>query len=108
MTAAEEAKRLAEKIASGELPPDEPLFVFRARDCYAARAVRYWLGMLRDARKEIDGDEAIDTRAIDGKLVEGEEQADRMMAWPIKQVPGLPGSRVNVHDLDITVMKDKR
>lgn len=42
MKAKDEVERLQRKIANGEMPPDEPLFVLRAQDVLSTRAVRDW------------------------------------------------------------------
>ena len=62
MKAKEEVENLQRKLASGELPHDEPIFVLRARDKFAARAVEYWcdyvmanamIGQMTAARKKV-------------------------------------------------------
>lgn len=49
MTAAEESKRLLERLADGSLSPDEPLFILRAQDDTAAsRAISRILANVDD------------------------------------------------------------
>lgn len=84
MKAAEELKRLEDKIRTGALPPDEPLFVLRARDTAAEFAVRHWA----NSAKELGAPEA--------KWREAVSLADQMRDWPVKQVPGHRRYRVDL------------
>lgn len=81
MRAIDEVKRLIDKIASGDLPPDEPLFVLRAQDIEAADSVRDWstkVGMIGTP---------------DEKVLEARRLAAAMDEWPVKQTPGRPDTR---------------
>lgn len=86
MKAQEELQRLQQKLASGDLPPDEPLFVLRARDRFAAELVRRW--GYRVGRHYETVPEA--------KLDEAFALAQAMDDWPVKQVPGRPDTRQTV------------
>jgi hypothetical protein len=81
MRAIDEIKRLQAKIDSGEMSPDEPLFVLRSQDLTAARTVREWAFFA-----ELKG-------TPDEKIREANALADRMDEWPIKQIPGRPETR---------------
>ncbi len=81
MRAIDELKRLAEKIASGDMHPDEPLFILRAQDMSAPDQVAEWC---RRGRHFGTPEE---------KLAEAMEIAEQMVAWPVKQVPGRPETR---------------
>ena len=63
---------------SGKIPADEPVFLLRAQDKFAATLVRIYAQMLRDA-------------GISGGIVTlCKEQAQRMDAWPVKKMPDIP------------------
>ena len=81
MLAQQEIENLQKKIASGELPADEPIFVLRARDALAAQMVEQWVGlaMMAGCPKE--------------KTEEARQHLERMKAWPVRQMPGLPSTR---------------
>lgn len=65
------------------IPRDEPVFLLRGQDQFAADTVRYWADrVLLDGEGDIDD---IQTSARD--------HADKMDAWPKKKTPDLPGSR---------------
>lgn len=84
MNAQEEIQRLQQKLASGDLPPDEPLFVLRAQDRFAAELVRYW-GMRVGRHHESPPRE---------KVLEAYDIARAMDDWPVKQVPRRPDTRM--------------
>lgn len=81
MRAIDEVKRLIDKIASGDLPADEPLFVLRARDCTAAEHVHRW------------ADRAERERVPESKIAEARTLAESMERWPLTQIPGRPDTR---------------
>ena len=82
MKAQEELRRLQQKLESGDLPPDEPLFVLRAQDRFAADTVRAWV------------DQAVSAQIVpSAKLVEAERLAAMMDRWPVKQTPGRAETR---------------
>jgi hypothetical protein len=81
MRAIDEVKRLIDKIASGDLPSDEPLFVLRARDCTAAEHVHRWAD--RAERQGTPPDKISEARTL----------AESMERWPVIQVPGRPDTR---------------
>lgn len=56
---------------------DEPIFVLRAKDLLAPRAVRYWFKLLSDATP--DGDDW--HRVYEAKGREAFDHADRMQKW---------------------------
>lgn len=62
-----------------ELPADEPVFLLRGQDVFAADAVRAW------ARMALRG--GADPETVARAL----EHADRMDAWPVKKIPDAPG-----------------
>lgn len=81
MMALNEIDRLKAKIACGDLSPDEPLFVLRARDRFAASLVRTWAIMA-------------DKHGAPPELVaEASRLADQMEEWPTKQTPGRDDTR---------------
>jgi hypothetical protein len=81
MMALNEIDRLKAKIAAGELPPDEPVFVLRARDRFAASLVRTWAIM------------ADKHGAPHDMVAEANRLADAMEEWPTKQTPGRDETR---------------
>lgn len=85
MTAFEELARLKNKLADGSLPPEEPLFVLRARDLIAEKVVRVWIALA-----EAEG-------CPDEKLAEAKALAQKVRDWPVKQYPGLPETRVTIY-----------
>jgi hypothetical protein len=78
MDAVSEVENLLAKIESGYLPPNEPLFVIRARDLSSDRMVLEWCA----AARELGSPEA--------KIAEAKQVALAMETWPVKQVPGRP------------------
>ncbi len=86
MKAREELQRLQQKLESGDLPPDEPLFVLRARDRFAAELVRQW-------GSEVGRHYGALPRE---KILEAYDIARAMDDWPIKQVPGRPDTRETI------------
>ena len=87
MRAKEEIALLNVKMAEGSLPEDEPLFVLRAKDKYAARVVRYWIACCESGRRG--------ERSPTKKLSEAYDLSELMDDWPIKQIPGRPGTRID-------------
>ena len=88
MKAGVELDWLQKKLESGDMSPEEPLFILRARDVLASHTVRRWVEQAR-----LIGD------CVPGvKIAEAERLADQMDAWPIKQVPGRPDTRVDSSD----------
>lgn len=83
MDAKTELDWLRKKIDSGDISPDEPLFILRGRDSLAAGIVREWASI------------AGDTICPAEKVAEAFALADRMDQWPIKQIPGVPETRVD-------------
>lgn len=81
---------LQSRIASGDMPPEEPVFVLRARDKYAAQTVRVWRGA-------VIGD------APDEKCQDADECAIQMDDWLVKQVPGRPDTRVDKRGIALVV-----
>lgn len=78
MRAIEYVNRLIEKLASGDLDPNEPLFVLRARDKSAADHVRRWAEQARNMCCPLE--------KVDGAV----RCAEEMDRWPTKRVPGCP------------------
>lgn len=78
MKAVEELERLREKIESGDMPEDEPVFVLRARDLLAAGAVTSWAVCAKQLKAPQE--------RVDAAL----NLAEQMRKWPKKQVPGRP------------------
>ncbi len=76
MKAREEMWRLQAKLGCGDLPDNEPLFVLRAQDRFAAGLVRRWVQICAEAGTP------------DSKLTEAMRLADAMDRWPVKQTPG--------------------
>lgn len=62
---------------AGKIPADEPVFLLRAQDELACKAVEYYAFLCGKAQ-------APDVAA------KAWEHADRMAAWPKKKVPDLP------------------
>ena len=58
--------------------PNEPIFVLRAQDQYAADVVRYWAFLVAGKRSMIDPP---------GKVGEALNCAAQMDAWPVKKIP---------------------
>ena len=85
MRAKEEIALLHAKMADGSLPEDEPLFVLRAKDCHAAEIVRAWVARCN----------YFNHRVPQEKLDEALSLAERMDAWPIKQIPGRPETKTD-------------
>lgn len=83
MKAQEEIERLQAKLDCGDLPPDEPLFVLRARDRLAAGCVRAWIS----ACDKIGG-------VPTPKTTEVAMLANAMDDWPVKQTPGRPDTQI--------------
>jgi hypothetical protein len=85
MKAKDEIALLITKLADGSLPEDEPLFVLRAKDKYAAFIVRMWAACCDSMGEGVPND----------KLAEAENLAATMERWPVKQIPGRPETRTN-------------
>ena len=82
MRAIDELARLAARIASGDMPADEPLFVLRGQDLDAANTTRYWASRASHRGTPLAKyDEALDL-------------AVQMDAWPVKQTAGRPETRL--------------
>lgn len=58
-----------------QLPPDEPVFILRARDPLAPVVIEQWC----------KGAEAMDVRS--GKIADARMLAQDMAKWPTKEVP---------------------
>lgn len=71
LTAADALEYLREKIASGDMPEDEPVFVLRARDDAAAETVYFWIGFGRQS----------ETKKYVARKI-----AKAMSDWPVKRV----------------------
>jgi len=91
MRADEELRRLSLKLDCGDLPPDELLFVLRARDELSARAVRAWCVMAAQGGVPQD------------KVEEASRLADAMDCWPEKTVAGTTEERLRLPRLKITI-----
>ncbi|QDU03110.1 hypothetical protein V6x_28220 [Gimesia chilikensis] len=91
MKASIELEWLQKKIESGDMSPDEPLFVLRARDIFASKVVREWVELANETCFSV----AADAPVPFGKIREAENLANEMDAWPIKQTPGRPDTRVD-------------
>lgn len=63
---------------AGLIPADEPVFLLRAQDAFAYRAVKYWCAM------------AAEYGCTPEMISAAQDQADRMKNWPQKKVPDLP------------------
>lgn len=83
MKAKDEIARLQTKLADGSLPPDEPLFILRAQDAFAATNVMQWIH------------DVSQTECPREKIIEALELLKLMLQWPVKQIPGMPETRVN-------------
>ena len=83
MEAFKEINRLREQMLDGDLDPHEPIFVLRARDVVAADVVVEWVRRAELIRTPIR------------KLMEAVAVGCAMREWPIKQTPGLPGTRTD-------------
>ena len=81
MQAELEIARLVEKLESGDIPSEEPLFVLRGQDQTAAIAVRLWAMRAKE----------LGTPRL--KCLEALRLSDDMDQWPVKQVPGCPNTR---------------
>ncbi len=77
MEAKDEILRMATAISSGHLPGDEPVFVLRARDWFAASAVHAWIRACKE-----------DGRVPDEKILEAVRLHNSMLEWPTKHIPG--------------------
>lgn len=77
MKAKDELIRIATMLGTGELSANEPLFVLRARDYYAAKAVWYWICSCKE-----------DGRVPEEKMREAERLHALMLEWPGKHIPG--------------------
>ena len=84
MRAIDEIKRLQAKIDSGDMSPDELLFVLRSEDELAADIVCQWAWTAR--RHHVP----------DEKIVEAVQIAQQMACWPVKKIPGRPETRRTV------------
>jgi hypothetical protein len=62
----------------GKIPADEPVFLLRGQDKYAAQAVEYYARLVRLG----GGDRKIATLA--------DAHAERMRQWPVHKFPDLP------------------
>lgn len=62
----------------GGIPVDEPVFLLRASDQFAALTVAYWATLVENG----GGDPEI--------VYSARKQANRMRAWPIQKVPDMP------------------
>ena len=61
------------------IPADEPVFLLRGQDKFAAEVVRYWADLVADATGDTELFEVAYTHA------------DRMDDWPTKKIPDLKG-----------------
>ena len=82
MRAIDELARLAARIASGDMPADEPLFVLRGQDRDAADTVHFWASRANSHGTPL------------AKCDEAIELAAQMDAWPVKQTAGRPETRL--------------
>lgn len=76
MRASEEIKRLQAKINDGTMSPDEPLFILRAQDFFAAGAVRWWAHQVTEKGTPAN------------KVQEAFDWARVMDKWPNQRIPG--------------------
>jgi len=60
------------------IPADEPVFLLRGQDIYAARVVRFWAALVAQG----DGNPSIVVAAMN--------IADEMDKWPPSKMPDLP------------------
>lgn len=63
----------------GKIPEDEPVFLLRAQDKFAAETLRYYAHLVQHSRDP-------DGRIILATL----KQADAMDAWPTHKTPDMP------------------
>jgi hypothetical protein len=66
----------------GKAAPDEPVFVLRAQDIYAAMTVRWWAGRLLNAASHVANRSASHAKAMEALAL-----ADEMDKWPNRKVP---------------------
>jgi hypothetical protein len=99
MKASEEIKRLQAKLASGDLHPDEPLFVIRGQDVFAPAIVAAWAQRCIDSGRECK----VTAPPIE-KIEESLRIAKDMLKWPVKQFPGRPDTREGVAMKPVTLM----
>lgn len=64
---------------AGLIPADEPVFLLRGQDQFAAETLRYYAHLVSHSRSYDPG-----------IVVATKAQADRMDAWPKKKSPDLP------------------
>jgi hypothetical protein len=64
---------------AGLIPENEPVFLLRAQDKFAAETLRYYAYLVRRSR---DPDERI--------IIATEMQAARMAEWPKHKAPDMP------------------
>lgn len=83
MEAFKEINRLREKMLSGDLDPEEPIFTLRGRDALAPGVVEFWCALAT----------GFGTPAH--KLAEARALAEKMRSWPIKQYPGRDDTRTD-------------
>ena len=88
MKAIDEIKRLQAKIDSGDMSPDEPLFVLRGQDQLSGDTVRFWAELARECF------------VPSAKVNEAEQHSLVMDAWPVKQVAGRPETRTTAEKID--------
>lgn len=74
MKAKDEIAMLREKLDSGLLDPEEPLFTLRAQDKLAPLVIRMWV-------------ELYDFTVGGAEGVEALELAEEMEAWPKRKLP---------------------
>lgn len=78
MIAQDEVRMLTDKLESGNLKSDEPLFTLRGRDRLAYRTVSYWITLA-----EVAG-------VPTAKIEEAKDLLDKMRVWEPTRVPGRP------------------
>lgn len=83
----EQTKKVTTNGTTRRIPANEPVFLLRGQDQFAAAAVRHWAGLVEAG----GGDPEI--------IGTARAHADKMDAWPSKKVPDLP----KVEDLFVTV-----
>ncbi len=74
----EKPRKIVTNGTTRRIPADEPVFLLRAQDQYAAAAVRHWAGLVEAG----GGDPEI--------IGTARTHADKMDAWPVKKIPDLP------------------
>lgn len=85
MDAKSEVAHRQKQIQDGDLPEYEPTFFLRARDVLAADVVLIWASLA-------------ESRGVPAqKVSEARQLAAAMKAWPVKQVPGLPETRITIY-----------